>query len=271
MPNPFAAAVTVLRRLAGRNEGQIAILFALGAITLIVAAGIAVDVARAYTVRVRLGAALDAAVLAVGSELNQNAATLTQDLNNYFAANYPGTALGTRTEELDAALATVRSSTVALHVVRGGGASTVMGVVAEAGGMVATSARGIAGATRITAVEPDGTREAAVVVGVDRTSDLAVVRVPDDLPAANLDDAALGTGAATAAVMLRPRRHAAPTSLVYAGTVVASSIPTTCPLLSTSGHPRSLPDKGARTAVDAKVAVTLSPGTVVPAATTVPA
>ncbi|MBV8462834.1 MAG: PDZ domain-containing protein [Acidimicrobiales bacterium] len=134
----------------------------------------------------------------------------------------PGTALGTRTEELDAALATVRSSTVALHVVRGSGASTVMGVVAEAGGMVATSARGIAGATRITAVEPDGTREAAVVVGVDRTSDLAVVRVPDDLPAANLDDAALGTGAATAAVMLRPRRHAAPTSLVYAGTVVAA-------------------------------------------------
>ncbi len=49
---------------------------------------------RAYSVKTRLGAALDAAALAVGSEVNQTPSSLTTYMNNYFAANYPASALG---------------------------------------------------------------------------------------------------------------------------------------------------------------------------------
>jgi Flp pilus assembly protein TadG len=65
------------------------------AIPLVIAGGIAIDVGRAYLVKVRLGAALDAAALAVGSETNQTSSQLSTDLQNYFTANYPSAALGT--------------------------------------------------------------------------------------------------------------------------------------------------------------------------------
>ena len=46
-------------------------------------------------VKIRLGAALDAAALAVGSESGQTQMQLQTDLQHYFTANYPSTALGT--------------------------------------------------------------------------------------------------------------------------------------------------------------------------------
>ena len=58
------------------------------------AAGMAVDVTRAYMVKERLSAALDAASLAVGSEGNLTPALLQTELTKYFVANYPSTALG---------------------------------------------------------------------------------------------------------------------------------------------------------------------------------
>jgi len=87
--------ITVLRQLAERREGAIAIIFGLCAIPAVIAAGMAIDVGRAYMVKIRLGAALDAAALAVGSETNQTQTQLTSDLQNYFTANYPSSALGT--------------------------------------------------------------------------------------------------------------------------------------------------------------------------------
>src|SRR5580704_1837486 len=63
--------------------------------TAIFAAGMAVDVGRAYSVKVRLAAALDAAALSVGSESGLTAGQLSTYLQNYFTANYPSTALGT--------------------------------------------------------------------------------------------------------------------------------------------------------------------------------
>lgn len=90
------AAVTIaLRQLAARREGAVAIIFGLCAIPAVIAAGMAIDVGRAYMVKIRLGAALDAAALAVGSETNQTQTQLTTALQNYFTANYPSTALGT--------------------------------------------------------------------------------------------------------------------------------------------------------------------------------
>jgi Flp pilus assembly protein TadG len=88
------AATASLRRLARRREGNVAMIVGLFAIPLVIAGGIATDVGRAYLVKVRLGAALDAAALAVGSETNQTAAQMSTDLQNYFTANYPSTALG---------------------------------------------------------------------------------------------------------------------------------------------------------------------------------
>ena len=89
MLHSITAVIANLRRLIERREGLVAIIFALCAIPIFIAAGMAVDIGRAYAVKVRLGAALDAAALAVGSQSNQTAAQLATDLQNYFTANYP--------------------------------------------------------------------------------------------------------------------------------------------------------------------------------------
>ncbi|HEX3862689.1 MAG TPA: TadE/TadG family type IV pilus assembly protein [Stellaceae bacterium] len=86
--NPLAAAAATLRGLIERREGNVAILFGLGAIPVIIGAGIATDTARAYLIKTRLGASLDAAALAIGSQSNQTSSTLNTTLNNYFFNNY---------------------------------------------------------------------------------------------------------------------------------------------------------------------------------------
>jgi Flp pilus assembly protein TadG len=86
--------LATLRQLVQQREGNIMMLFGLFAIPLVIAGGIATDVGRAYSVKVRLGTALDAAALAVGSETNQTGTQLSSDLQHYFFANYPSTALG---------------------------------------------------------------------------------------------------------------------------------------------------------------------------------
>ena|SRR5215469_12127977 len=102
-----------LRRLAVRREGAVAIIFGLCAIPAIIAAGMAIDVGRVYMVKIRLGAAFDAAALAVGSETNQTQTQLTSDLQNYFTANYPSSALGNNvTVTTSPSNASLSSSTV---------------------------------------------------------------------------------------------------------------------------------------------------------------
>jgi Flp pilus assembly protein TadG len=96
MFKPVAVLIACLRQIAESRRGNVSMIFGLAAIPIFIAAGIAVDVTRAYTAKERLGAALDAAALAVGSELNKTQAQLTTELNNYFQANYPA-ALGPAT------------------------------------------------------------------------------------------------------------------------------------------------------------------------------
>jgi Flp pilus assembly protein TadG len=85
----FGAVADVARRLAVEREGNVLVLFAMASIPVIIAAGIAIDSARAYTIKQRLGSALDAAALAVGSQsTTASSSTLTTDLNNYFYDNY---------------------------------------------------------------------------------------------------------------------------------------------------------------------------------------
>jgi Flp pilus assembly protein TadG len=94
MSNPMTALIARLRRFIKRREGNTAIIFGLAAIPVVVAAGMAVDVTRAYMVKERLSAALDAASLAAASEGSLNQAQMLTKLQQYFLANYPSTALG---------------------------------------------------------------------------------------------------------------------------------------------------------------------------------
>lgn len=89
MRNPLAPLLGFFRRLAVNREGNALILFAMAAIPVIIGAGIAIDTARAYMVKTRLGSALDAAALAVGSQpYGTDATTLQTALNNFFYDNY---------------------------------------------------------------------------------------------------------------------------------------------------------------------------------------
>ena len=83
-------------RLAGfarERSGVIAIIIAMAAIPLVLATGAAIDFGRAYVVKSRLGYALDAAGLAVGSS-DPNTADLNQVFKRYFEANFPSHELG---------------------------------------------------------------------------------------------------------------------------------------------------------------------------------
>jgi Flp pilus assembly protein TadG len=91
----FTAARSLLRRLI-RPEGNVLIWFALSAIPLIIAVGMGIDVARAYAVKVRLGAALDDAGLAVATTLDPTINTTTR-LNKYFYGNFAANQIGTAT------------------------------------------------------------------------------------------------------------------------------------------------------------------------------
>jgi len=71
------------------RKGAAAVVFALTLIPLCLAGGAAVDMGRAYVVKNRLGYALDAAALAVGSASTSDPNELEDIMLAYFDANYP--------------------------------------------------------------------------------------------------------------------------------------------------------------------------------------
>ena len=79
---------SLLLRLACDRRGAIAVIFALAAVPMIIAAGVAVDLGQAYLVRSNLSRALDAATLAVAASTDTTTATLSSRLAKTFAANY---------------------------------------------------------------------------------------------------------------------------------------------------------------------------------------
>lgn len=85
------------RRMTLDRAGNIAIIFALSAIPLLTAVGGAVDFSRALLAKQRLGAAIDAAALAVGTMTEADEDELQAAAQAYFAANYPDDILGTPT------------------------------------------------------------------------------------------------------------------------------------------------------------------------------
>ena len=83
-----------LIRFASNRQGVIGLIFALALIPLLAAGGAAVDLSRAYLVKQRLGAALDAAGLAVGTASGATEAELNTLMLDYFNANYPASEIG---------------------------------------------------------------------------------------------------------------------------------------------------------------------------------
>ncbi|MBI1206439.1 MAG: pilus assembly protein [Azospirillum sp.] len=76
------------------RRGNVAVMFALSAVPVLVLAGLAVDFGQAYTARARLASALDAAGLAVGS-IQGSEAELQSRFQQFFLANYAAGKIGT--------------------------------------------------------------------------------------------------------------------------------------------------------------------------------
>lgn len=76
------------------QRGNVAALFGLAAVPLIVAAGVAVDYGSATNMRTQLQAALDSAALAAASDFSKSDSEITTIANNVFNANFDAS-LGT--------------------------------------------------------------------------------------------------------------------------------------------------------------------------------
>jgi S1-C subfamily serine protease len=111
------------------------------------------------------------------------------------ASDSPLTTLAATASGMPGAASAAGQSLVALRAVTSHGEVTLVGVAVADGGLVATTAAGLAGLRRLDMVGPDGHLLSASVVGVDSASNLALINVPDDLPVAPFaDDASLASG-----------------------------------------------------------------------------
>ncbi len=89
-------AVGPCSRLFARNtKGNVAVLFGLAIIPIMITVGGAVDYGRALLVRERMADAADAAALAIGSWPGLTEAQLKAKAQQFFNANYPPSELGT--------------------------------------------------------------------------------------------------------------------------------------------------------------------------------
>jgi len=91
---PGCKRAGALCRFAQARDGAIAIIFALALLPLLLAAGAAIDLGRAYMVKSRLGYAIDAAALAVGAATTTDEDELEAIMLAFFDANYPAQELG---------------------------------------------------------------------------------------------------------------------------------------------------------------------------------
>jgi Flp pilus assembly protein TadG len=78
-----------LKRFTRNVRGNISIVFGLSIIPVSIAAGAVIDYSRASSVQDRLGHAIDAAALAIGSSLETDSQVLEDIARTYFESNYP--------------------------------------------------------------------------------------------------------------------------------------------------------------------------------------
>ncbi len=143
--------------------------------------------ARLRTIRLRsvltplgagaVGALLTVAVLAAAGAFDQKTV----------GGVATGSTVASRTNDaISAVAARVGPAIVAVRVLGKSGSRTGSGVCIRHAGQVLTSARLIAGATRIELVTSDGSVRLAHVMGIDPASDLALLSANGDLEAADL-------------------------------------------------------------------------------------
>jgi Flp pilus assembly protein TadG len=80
---------------ARNTRANVAVLFGLAIIPIVLGVGVAIDYGRALIVRERMASAADAAALAIGSWTGLTEAELKTKAQQYFNANYPSNSLGT--------------------------------------------------------------------------------------------------------------------------------------------------------------------------------
>ena len=85
---------SILRRFKRDARGNVAIIFGVALVPLLLAAGAAVDIARAYVVQTKMQASLDAAALAAAAVTNTNDDDRLEAAKLAFQANYPAPRLG---------------------------------------------------------------------------------------------------------------------------------------------------------------------------------
>jgi S1-C subfamily serine protease len=189
-----------------------------------------------------------------GSATASNSTALTARLSP--PTTEPGVAHTVSTVVETQAVAAVRPSLVSLTVDRGKEVTTATGIVTESGGVIATMASAVAGATSVVTAAPGGTREPVTMVGTDPVSGLAVMRVATDLPVANFDLADLSGGSTAIAVSMTGNAHT----------------PSPKPSSTKSTHPKSGSgaSTGSRTGASVYAGTVISSGTAlgVDAATT---
>jgi putative serine protease PepD len=157
------------------------------------------------------------------------------------AASGPLTTLAGVQNALPAAAAATGHSVVELQASTTHGTVMLVGVAVAEGGLVATTADLLGGLRRIAMVAPSGKLEAASVLATDRTSDVALVSVPVDLPVATFaDDAGLANGTPDLALSFVPAAahavalHSTSGAVTAVGTAITSGPASTMPSITSS-------------------------------------
>jgi putative serine protease PepD len=142
---------------------------------------------------------------------------------------------------LPAAAAATGRSIVELQAATTHGTVLLVGVAVAEGGLVATTADLLGGMERIDMIGAGGKLQAASVVATDKTSDVALVSVPLDLPVATFaDDSGLDNGTPDLALSFVPvgahavALRATAGGVTDVGTPIASGPASTMPSITSS-------------------------------------
>ena len=157
------------------------------------------------------------------------------------AANGPLTTLAGAQNALPPAAVAAGHSLVELQATTSHGQVLLVGVAVAEGGLVATTADLLGGLQRIVMIGPDGAVKPASVVAMDKTSDVALVNVPEDLPVAPFAaDTNLDSGDADLALTFVPAGgsaialHCTPGAVSAVGAPIGSGPATTMPSITSS-------------------------------------
>jgi S1-C subfamily serine protease len=142
-----------------------------------------------------------AAVIAVGVVL-MNTVAPTAPVNATDAS-------ATTVDVMSSVPVTAEQAMVALVVYKANGMALESGVAVAQGGIVATTVDALQGATSVVALTPNGRSEPVQLIAEDSTSDIALLRVPVDLPVPRfVDDSDINSGFPAEVISIMPSAFA---------------------------------------------------------------